>query len=147
MPPVKPRDAASLILVREGARELEVFMGRRAARSKFMPSVYVFPGGGVDPSDHALAIEQTLGPEGALRSAAIRETFEETGLRVTKQGNIGTAANGTWADLAALGEVPEVAALTYVGRAITPSNSPIRFHARFFLANADRAQGEPRTKW
>ena len=52
--PVKPRDAASLLIVRKHRGEHQVLMGRRPAKDRFMPDVYVFPGGRVEPSDAAL---------------------------------------------------------------------------------------------
>src|SRR5690349_24356876 len=48
---VRPRDAASLILLRGKGRDLEVLAGRRPGHVKFMPGVWVFPGGASDPKD------------------------------------------------------------------------------------------------
>jgi len=45
--PVRPRDAASLILLRDGKAGLEVLIGRRGKGARFMPGRYVFPGGRV----------------------------------------------------------------------------------------------------
>jgi 8-oxo-dGTP pyrophosphatase MutT (NUDIX family) len=82
--PVRPRDAASLILLREGKSGLEVLIGRRGKGARFMPGRYVFPGGRVTPEDaRAWAGERAdPAPAGllALKRAALRETFEETGL-------------------------------------------------------------------
>lgn len=92
---VEVRPAATVMLVRDGADGLEVFMVRRNPRSEFVAGAFVFPGGAVDdhdshpsvpdhctdPSDarasHALGL-----PNGGLAYwvAAIRETFEECGL-------------------------------------------------------------------
>jgi len=47
----RPKDAATLILVRPGKTGVEVLMGKRSGRHSFMPDKYVFPGGRVDPSD------------------------------------------------------------------------------------------------
>ncbi len=49
--PVRPRDAASLILTRGVGPYCAVLMGRRAARHAFLPGAYVFPGGRVDAGD------------------------------------------------------------------------------------------------
>src|SRR5260370_31750952 len=49
---VRPRDAASLILLRGEGRDLELLAGRRPGHVKFMPGVYVFPGGAIDREDN-----------------------------------------------------------------------------------------------
>jgi 8-oxo-dGTP pyrophosphatase MutT (NUDIX family) len=66
----------------------------------------------------------------ALAVAAVRETFEETGLA------FGRLDGGRLA--------PALAGLDYLARAITPPDSPIRYHARFFLTRAEEAGGELR---
>lgn len=59
--PVKPRDAASLILVRRGsAGSLEILLGRRAGKHRFLPDVYAFPGGRVDSSDLSDTISNAI---------------------------------------------------------------------------------------
>ena len=130
--PVRPRHAASLVLLRREAAGPTVLMGRRPAKSRFAPDVFVFPGGKVDAADFDQPSASPLAADcirraaaeprlaAALATAAIRETAEETGL-------ILPADHG---------------ALSVAARAITPTNSPVRFHARFFLADADRAVGE-----
>ena len=91
---VRPRDAATLIVVRRNGPQPTILMGKRAASHKFMPNKYVFPGGRVDvgdgrirpPCDLHPAVLQRLAQDcsesraRALALAAIRETFEETGL-------------------------------------------------------------------
>ncbi|MDR3514042.1 MAG: NUDIX hydrolase [Caulobacteraceae bacterium] len=128
----RPRHAASLILIRRTAKGPEVLMGRRPRRSAFAPNVFVFPGGAVEPDDYAARPVRPLDPAcarrtgasprlaEALAAAALRETREETGLVLP-------ADHG---------------ALALVARAITPTMSPIRFHARFFLADAETAAGD-----
>ena len=81
------------MLLREGATGLEVFVMHRVAGMAFAPSVTVFPGGGVDPTDHdeppwsgpdrqwwatSLAKDEMMAS--ALVVAAVRELFEETGV-------------------------------------------------------------------
>lgn len=93
-PVVPVRDAATVLIVRDGAEGLEVFMLRRNLQSDFVGGAYVFPGGALDPDDRAAAPEAwcrgrsdveastRLGvPSGGLAFwvAAIRETFEEAG--------------------------------------------------------------------
>jgi 8-oxo-dGTP pyrophosphatase MutT (NUDIX family) len=139
--PARPRDAASLILHRPGPHGPEVLMGRRAARHRFMPDIYVFPGGRLDPSDAQIIPLRPLRAEvvarfagictpkraQALAIAAVREAHEETGLLL--------------GSLDAAGIHPDLAGLDVLARAITPSDSPIRFHARFFIADGGRATG------
>ncbi len=51
-PVIRPKDAATIILVRRQRRKLYVLMGMRHSRHAFMPDRYVFPGGRVDRADH-----------------------------------------------------------------------------------------------
>jgi 8-oxo-dGTP pyrophosphatase MutT (NUDIX family) len=138
---VQPRDAASLVLVRGSSRGIEVLMGRRAGGHRFLPHHYVFPGGRVDAADHRvralaplrgevqrrLLARSTLARAHAIAVAAVRETWEETGLL------LGAVERGALR--------PALDRLDYVLRAITPAASPIRFHARFFVADAEHAAG------
>lgn len=131
MTPVRPRHAASLILLRKQAGGTQVLMGRRPAKSRFAPDVFVFPGGRVDAADYDRPVANALAADcvrrtgadprlaAALASAALRETEEETGLILPHDHG----------------------PLTLAARAITPTNSPVRFHARFFAADADLARG------
>ena len=155
---VRPRDAASLVLVRREGGELRVLMGQRIKQHRFMPESYVFPGGRVDPRDGGVDFGVPLKPyvatklakaatprrAMALALAAIRETYEETGLMV------GTPLNGgapkrvpeEWQPFVAAGMVPALDALHYIARAITPPFRPQRFHARFFMVDGNLARGE-----
>ena len=86
-PVVRPRDAASLILLRGEGKALEVLAGRRPLHVRFMPGVYVFPGGAIDPPDRvAWSVEcgsEALGPTLARSArAALRETWEEAGVLI-----------------------------------------------------------------
>ncbi len=153
--PVRPRDAASLILTRGVGPNCEVLMGRRAARHAFLPGAYVFPGGRVDagdarmrPATHLDAetsryLARAVGPARAraIAMTAIRETFEETGLLLGAPGDPGPSEDEGWAAIKALGQAPDLARLSYLGRAITPAESPIRFDARFVVADAKHAGG------
>jgi 8-oxo-dGTP pyrophosphatase MutT (NUDIX family) len=123
--PAAPRDAASLVLVRRGQAGPEVLLGRRARGHRFLPNVYAFPGGRVDLSDRSeiplkplnIQNKENMQP---LAVAAVRETWEETGILLGALSEDGRLR----ADLSGL---------RYLCRAITPAESPIRFHARFFL--------------
>lgn len=94
-PPVPVRDAATVMLVRDGDDGLEVFMLRRNLQSDFVGGAYVFPGGGVDDHDRHDDLEAVcagrsdaeasarLGVDRgglAFWVAAIRESFEEAGV-------------------------------------------------------------------
>ncbi len=74
--PSEPRAAATILLLRdrETGGPLEVLMLKRSAESHFMPSVWVFPGGSLDPEDGE-------GIDG-LRTCAARELHEEAGIRL-----------------------------------------------------------------
>lgn len=146
---MRPRDAATLILTRGTGDRTEVLMGRRAAGHVFMAGKWVFPGGRVDRADGRAA--SATDPTGetrarltaevgayrarALMLAAVRETFEETGLRLARPAPTAAVA-GPWREFRAGGALPDIAAMTYVARAITPPGRSRRFDARFFRADA-----------
>jgi len=154
--PVKPRHAASLVLVRRREGATQILMGRRSAKAVF-PEAYVFPGGRLDKSDVAVAPSSHLSAQvmselcerggctealaRGLATAAIRETYEETGLLLAGRGNTGLS-EGTWADFATRGLAPAHDRLRFLGRAITPTSAPVRFHARFFVADDNEVEGE-----
>jgi 8-oxo-dGTP pyrophosphatase MutT (NUDIX family) len=64
----------------------------------------------------------------------VRETFEETGLLLAAPAPIASVA-GPWREFRAVGALPDLAALSYVARAITPPGRSRRFDARFFMAD------------
>lgn len=155
--PVRPTDAATLILLRarsDGGHE--VLMGQRARRHSFMPGAYVFPGGKVDRADAAIRPADRMARDTerylttvasaakvrAIANTAVRETYEETGLLLAEPGDLGRPTDATWEDLKAKGLAPAHRHLRYLGRAITPPESPIRFHARFLIADAAHAHGD-----
>jgi 8-oxo-dGTP pyrophosphatase MutT (NUDIX family) len=145
------------VLLRRRGAGREVVLGRRRATAKFLPGVYVYPGGRLDPEDR-----QTSGfverfaplPAGldratarlapALLRAAVRETHEETGLLVGKPGAArGAGGAAIWQAYRDAGLQPAFDAARLFARAVTPTFSRIRFHTRFFLMDAtDLAVGE-----
>jgi 8-oxo-dGTP pyrophosphatase MutT (NUDIX family) len=150
-PVTRPRDAASLILLRGEGKNLEVLAGRRPLHVRFMPGVHVFPGGAIDPPDRIAwqfeAGAETLGQKLARSArAALRETWEEAGVLVGRPALEGSATPATrpieWA-YHEHGLVAAMDLLTYVGRAITPSHSKRRFNTRFFLSDGANVYGEP----
>ncbi|MBT5110144.1 MAG: NUDIX hydrolase [Rhodospirillaceae bacterium] len=160
-PNMRPRDAATLLIVRKSRRGHEILLGERSSKHAFFPNHFVFPGGGVDRSDgyaraatplrdHVTAsLEQTATPHRAraIALAAIRETFEETGLIVGDPAS-GMAAGGPrgwpkgWTEFYRTGMAPALDGLTFVMHAITPPGRPRRFNARFFAIDAERVQGD-----
>ncbi len=153
MPPEaepRVRPAATVVLIRQGAKGPEVLMGMRGAAAVFMPSKYVFPGGAVDPGDAAVPLATPLPPACAARlgaeatalaAAAIRELWEETGLALGQPGT--WQAPPDWQSFAARGLIPDAAALRFIFRAFTPPGRPRRFDAHFFLAEARHIAGDP----
>ena len=155
MNPPEIRDAATLILIDRSDGALKLLMGRRHAGHKFMPGKFVFPGGAVDPEDSRMAIAGPLDERvaakllvhtrrtsqdyaRALALAAIRETFEETGLAlgVDDLGAPPEPPEGVWSRFAETGVFPTLEGLDFLARAITPPGRPKRFDARFFVADA-----------
>jgi 8-oxo-dGTP pyrophosphatase MutT (NUDIX family) len=70
--PAVPRQAASMVVLRGGADDLEILLVRRTLGARFMPGVWVFPGGAVDAHEGE--------GDAAHRLAAVRELEEEAGL-------------------------------------------------------------------
>ena len=72
-----------------------------------------------------------------LALAAIRETFEETGLILgARRDDAPPAPDGSWAEFAQAGFYPDLSSLHFVARAITPSRRTRRFDTRFFAVDA-----------
>jgi 8-oxo-dGTP pyrophosphatase MutT (NUDIX family) len=150
--PVRARDAASLILLRGEGRDLELLAGRRPLTVRFMPGVYVFPGGAVDAEDarpwQSEIDLDAMPPPLLLRCAraALRETWEESGVFFGHRGEVPTAlrsASPVAEAYAAAGVVAGLDRLRYVGRAITPVRVFRRFNTRFFLGDGADVVGEP----
>jgi 8-oxo-dGTP pyrophosphatase MutT (NUDIX family) len=169
LPPAVPRDAATVILVRPGpgARGVEVFLLRRTEALEFAPGACVFPGGSVDErdADPAIAGEGWAGPAPAdlgrllgipagraraLVCAAVRETFEESGVLLAGPSPGELAADSVVPvedrqrllhGSLSLGELLSrhrlalrADLLTPWARWITPEISPRRFDTWFFAA-------------
>jgi len=147
---LRPRDAATLVLVRRDADAPRVLMGCRHSKMAFMANKYVFPGGRIDPGDQRIAVTKDLRPQVMARAAqgitesrarglalaAIRETFEETGVLIGEPGAPPRTRSRGWKKFFAHGIVPALDGLELIARAITPPNRPRRFDARFFMADA-----------
>ena len=150
---IRPKDAATLILIDRSESEPKVLLGKRHERLKFMPGKFVFPGGGVDPSDKRMPVAHGLDQAAearllqrfhkgspvrarALALAAIRETCEETGLLLGTRAEAANIPGGPWEPFARHGVLPDLSVIHFVGRAITPPGRPRRFDARFFTMDA-----------
>ncbi|HML09902.1 MAG TPA: hypothetical protein VK432_03515 [Stellaceae bacterium] len=149
--PVRARDAASLILLRGEGSDLELLAGRRPMSVRFMPGVYVFPGGAVDAEDRLpwqSEIDTDILPPRLMRSAraALRETWEEAGVFFGRRGAVteGLRSGPTVAEAyARAGVIAGFDRLRYVGRAITPARVFRRFNTRFFLGDGSNVIGDP----
>lgn len=166
--PAVPRDAATVMVLRpapdDTAAAVEVLMLRRPAAMAFAPGAYVFPGGSVDAADGDPGIGWR-GPDPAefgerlgcpaqearaLVCAAVRETFEESGVLLAGEPDGSpvvpdasldedrtalAAGSVTFAEvLSRRGLVLHAGLLTPWSRWITPEAEPRRFDARFFAA-------------
>lgn len=176
-PPEKaaPRPAASVVMIRDGAQGIEVFMiERHQGAGLAFSGALVFPGGKVDDEDRAtgwadLQRPTTGGPNLEFWIAAVRETFEESGILLARRPATSTLIGGddasrivakaratpvtegsteasplVRADFAELLKsenlVPAVEALVHFGHWITPLWAPRRFDTHFFLIDAPKTQ-------
>jgi 8-oxo-dGTP pyrophosphatase MutT (NUDIX family) len=162
-PNLKPRDSATLILIDRGHPVPKVLLGRRHLRHRFMPGKFVFPGGRIEPADRLMAALAPLhqrhvarlmqrvrrastAKAAAFAFAAVRETYEETGLMLGVRSNAPVKTPpGAWEAFAKAGILPDLSAIHFIARAITPPKRPLRFDSRFFAADvsavAHRADG------
>jgi 8-oxo-dGTP pyrophosphatase MutT (NUDIX family) len=153
-PNLKPRDSATLILIDRQHAVPKVLLGRRHLRHRFMPGKFVFPGGRIEPADRLMAafvplqahhiarlMQRVRRPStakaAAFALAAVRETYEETGLMLgTKTECSIKTPPGAWEAFAKAAVMPDLSAIHFIARAITPPKRPLRFDSRFFAADA-----------
>ncbi len=137
---LRPKDSATLILVRRDGPKPRILMGQRSGGHAFMPNKYVFPGGRLDPADCRVKPARDLDPATlaklmarmrgratpsrarGLAHAALRETWEEAGLVVGRSH---------------IEEAPDLSRLVLFMRAITPPGRTRRYDSRFFVADAE----------
>ena len=174
-PPVVPKDAATVILVRDTAAGLEVFLQRRVMGMAFAGGMTVFPGGGVDrrDADTSLAwhgpepawwanrFSCDVGLARALVCAAVRETFEESGVLLAGPDEHSVVADVrpfaearaqlVSRDLSLAGFLAEAGLVLRADLLrpwsdwVTPIEETRRFDAKFFLAalpSGQRADGD-----
>jgi 8-oxo-dGTP pyrophosphatase MutT (NUDIX family) len=152
-PNLKPRDAATLILIDRAHPVPKVLLGRRHQRHRFMPGKFVFPGGRIEAADrlmrtraplnerHGARLMQRLRRASAAKAAAfafaaVRETYEETGLMLgARTEDLIKTPPGAWEAFAKAAILPDLSAIHFVARAITPPKRPLRFDSRFFAAD------------
>jgi 8-oxo-dGTP pyrophosphatase MutT (NUDIX family) len=148
---MRPRDAATLILLDRSGGETRVLMGRRSMKHAFMPGRLVFPGGRTDPADSRVATADLLHPSveakliagagsrmsparaRAIALSAVRETYEEAGLLLGRKAEYATRREG-WQAFAEHGVAPTLGNLRMIARAITPPGRVRRFDTRFIAA-------------
>jgi 8-oxo-dGTP pyrophosphatase MutT (NUDIX family) len=154
---LRPRDAATLILIDRSAGVPKVLVGKRHDKVVFQPGKFVFPGGRVDATDNRIPVAAeipkaleaklvggspkiTAARARALAVAAIREACEETGLCLGRPmgaaGGIASRLTGEWKPFADAGLLPDPSGLFFIARAITPPGRVRRFDTRFFTADA-----------
>ncbi len=173
--PATPKDAATVMLVRDaaahgGGEGIEVFLQRRVAGMPFAGGMTVFPGGGLDQRDvdsavawhgpDAAAWAEWFGCETSLARglvcAAVRETFEESGVLLAGEADGAIVADSTpyhdarealisrELSLAAFlddaGLVLRADLLRPWASWVTPAQEPRRYDARFFLAALPEGQ-------
>jgi 8-oxo-dGTP pyrophosphatase MutT (NUDIX family) len=152
-PNLRPRDSATLILIDRAEAVPKVLLGRRHLRHRFMPGKFVFPGGRIEPADRLMAANAPLHEQYVARLmrrvrrasaikaagfalAAVRETYEETGLMLgVRTDRPFKAPPGAWEAFAEAGIMPDLGAIHFIARAITPPKRPLRFDSRFFAAD------------
>jgi 8-oxo-dGTP pyrophosphatase MutT (NUDIX family) len=154
---VPVRDAATVVLLRDGDAGIETWLLTRVAQMAFAAGMSVFPGGRVDERDAALpmagdtaalAARFDCAPElaRALVGAAVRETFEETGVLLTRpaadlspevaaqvRADVEEGRRGFGDVLAEYGLAIDTDALRPWARWITPAGERRRYDARFFV--------------
>jgi 8-oxo-dGTP pyrophosphatase MutT (NUDIX family) len=160
-PLARPKDAATLIVVRGGTHP-RLLMGKRASTHSFMPNKFVFPGGRLDFVDQRLRVrgelhsavltrlrkatrkEVTDRKLRGLALAAIRETFEETGLIIGRETlNRCTTRHPIWLQYLRHGVEPPLESMDFFARAITPAYRTRRFDTRFFMIHDEFIYGDP----
>lgn len=137
--PQRPRDAATLVIVRRDTSVPRILLGQRHGAHAFLPNKFVFPGGRLDATDCRMKPARDLDPATmgklmmrmrgraseararGLACAAVREALEETGLLFGRSTP---------------SDAPDLSGLVYFLRAITPPGRTRRYDSRFFVADA-----------
>ncbi|MCB1426136.1 MAG: NUDIX hydrolase [Zhengella sp.] len=154
--PLRPRDAATLLLLDRSGPKPKVLLGKRHHKHAFMPGKFVFPGGRTDPADARIPTAADLpaaeaeklnsltrarftpARARAIAMSAVRETYEEAGILIGHRQDFTTRA-ADWQGFSAHGVAPSLEGLRFVARAITPPGRVRRFDTRFFAVWRDSA--------
>lgn len=168
-PPVRPKDAATVILLRDAADGLEVFLQHRVRGMAFAGGMTVFPGGGVDPRDADASVawagpspawwgEQFACDEGLARAlvcGAVRETFEESGVLLAGTEDAVVVDVAPYREARKALERREISLAGFLAEAgltlradllrpyahwVTPREEPRRYDTRFFVAKLPEGQ-------
>jgi 8-oxo-dGTP pyrophosphatase MutT (NUDIX family) len=150
---LRPRDAATLVIIDRVAGRPQILMGRRRPDLVFMPDKYVFPGGRVDRGDRHVESADELAPletakllcemkgrahahrARGLALAALREAYEEAGILIgapAGERQRPPPRSPAWSAFFACGLRPKLGGLRLVARAITPPGRVRRYDTRFF---------------
>lgn len=155
-----PKHASTVVLMDHKSR---IYITKRPKTMKFMGGFYVFPGGGMDESDHIVNekyVKKNIQDESLMTAhyiAAARELFEEVGVLLGNQIdgmpiNLSQEKACTYRKQLLQKEISfgkllqreeiyfDFSSLIYFGQLITPESSPIRFDTRFFLAKLPQGQ-------
>ncbi|WP_068677532.1 NUDIX hydrolase [Oceanobacillus sp. Castelsardo] len=155
-----PKPASTVVLMDNASR---IYLTKRPKTMKFMGGFYVFPGGGMDEADQFVNEKyvKTEFRDNSLTTghyiAAVRELFEEVGILLGNREDGSPVILPKKKELIyrnqllnreiTFGEILEREeiffnphCLSYIGQLITPSQSPIRFDTRFFLAMLPQGQ-------
>ena len=144
-PNLRPRDAATIVVLDQSAGVLRMLVGKRHPDQAFVPNKFVFPGGRVDSADKDITsldelaeseirklLHDMKGHPSATRAraialAGIREVFEETGMIIgDKAAAPTTVVAAGWENFFASGYLPKLSHLCFFARAITPPGRPRR---------------------
>lgn len=147
------RDAASVVLLRNRHSTPKILVGQRGKDAVFMPNKFVFPGGAVDQEDQNVRILHRPSPScleklskqvdkkitNMLLACAVREVWEETGLKLAHISNHSCVEiPKNWITFCKGGHHPSAKGMVFFYRAVTPPGRTKRFDARFFLADLDK---------
>jgi 8-oxo-dGTP pyrophosphatase MutT (NUDIX family) len=159
--PAAARASATVMIVRDGAKGLEIFMVARDRQVDMATGAVIFPGGKVDADDAAPswgALSAPRAPDRSYWIAALRETYEESGLLLANTGEAHVEAEAAAkinaetrtplldgkqtysAILQARGLLPAFDRMTPFAHWVTPVSQPKRFKTHFFLAAAPAGQ-------
>jgi 8-oxo-dGTP pyrophosphatase MutT (NUDIX family) len=143
------KDAATIILIRKDGVKRSFLIGKRGSKAAFMPSKHVFPGGAWEATDNEIDSAKTMAKKqirllsleadpaisSSLAMTAVRELWEETGLRLSTKCAVKKHPKN-WKRFFLEDQGPDLSGLKFFFRAVTPPGRPRRFDARFFFCEA-----------